>query len=107
MIEYVDYAIDLLTQEKESDSSLRLSTELAELGCKKIIKVPTFANGSIKIEMSLSFKSHMVDKIGNIEEITAYTHYLAMKGQSIGLTIIDGHKPTSEEIETKSRICSL
>lgn len=49
----------------------------------------------------------MVDKIGNIEEITAYTHYLAMKGQSIGLTTIDGHKPTSEEIETKSRVCSL
>ena len=49
----------------------------------------------------------MVDKIGNIEDITAYSHYLAMKGQSIGLTTIDGHKPTSEEIETKSRICRL
>ena len=52
----------------------------------------------------------MVDKIGNTEEITAYSHYLAMKGQSIGLTTIDGHKPTTEEteeIETKSRICSL
>lgn len=57
--------------------------------------------------MSLSFKSHMVDKLGNIEEITAYSHYLAMKGQSIGLTTIDGHKPTTEEIEVKGRICSL
>lgn len=42
LIEYVDYAINLLAQEKESDSSLRLSTELAELGHKKIIKVPAF-----------------------------------------------------------------
>lgn len=49
----------------------------------------------------------MADKIGKVEEITAYSHYLAMKGQSIGLTTIDGHKQTTEEIEVKSRICSL
>lgn len=44
LIEYVDYAIYLLSQDKESDSSLRLAIELAELGRKKIIKVPAFAN---------------------------------------------------------------
>lgn len=30
-----------------------------------------------------------------------------MKGQSIGLTTIDGHKQTTEEIEVKSSICCL
>ena len=44
LIEYVDYAIDLLAQEKESDSSLRLANELEELGRKEIINVPAFAN---------------------------------------------------------------
>lgn len=42
--------------------------------------------------MSLFFKSHKVDKIGNLEEAKACSHYLAMKEQSIGLTTIDGHK---------------
>lgn len=40
LIEYVDYAIDLISHEKESDSSLHLAAELAKLGPKKIINVP-------------------------------------------------------------------
>lgn len=41
----------------------------------------------------------------NVESITAYSHYLTMKGQLIGLTAIDGHKPTLEELELKKEIC--
>ena len=39
-----------------------------------------------------------------MESIRAYSHYLTMKGQLIGLTTIDGHKPTVEEIELRSEI---
>lgn len=39
-----------------------------------------------------------------MESVRAYSHYLLMKGQLIGLTTIDGHKPTVEEIELKGEI---
>lgn len=39
-----------------------------------------------------------------MESIRAYSHYLIMKGQFIGLTTIDGHKPTVEEIEVRDEI---
>lgn len=39
-----------------------------------------------------------------MESVRAYSHYLTMKGQYIGLTTIDGHKPTVEEIEVRSEI---
>lgn len=39
-----------------------------------------------------------------MESVRAYSHYLTMKGQYIGLTAIDGHKPTAEEIEVRSEI---
>ena len=39
-----------------------------------------------------------------MESVRAYSHYLTMKGQLIGLTTIDGHKPTVEEIEVRSEI---
>lgn len=39
-----------------------------------------------------------------MESVRAYSHYLTMKGQFIGLTTIDGHKPTVEEIEVRSEI---
>lgn len=38
-----------------------------------------------------------------MEYIRAYSHYLIMKGL-IGLTTIDGHKPTVEEIEVRGEI---
>ena len=41
----------------------------------------------------------------NIDSVTAYSHYLAMKGQLMGLTTIDGHKPTLEEMEVRKEIC--
>lgn len=41
LIEYVDYAIDLLGHEDDSDSSLRLAAELAELGRRQIICIPS------------------------------------------------------------------
>lgn len=57
--------------------------------------------------MSLSLKSHLTDKLGRVEDIKAYSHYLAIKGQSIGLTTVDGHRQTADEIELKGRICCL
>ena len=35
--------------------------------------------------------------IMNMESVKAYSHYLVMKSQLIGLTTLDGHKPTAEE----------
>lgn len=40
-----------------------------------------------------------------MESITSYSHYLAMKGQLIGLATIDGHQPAVEEKEVQSEIC--
>lgn len=39
-----------------------------------------------------------------MESVRAYSHYLTMKGQFIGLTTIDGHKPSVEEIEVRNEI---
>ena len=43
-------------------------------------------------------------RTSGLESVRAYSHYLTMKGQFIGLTTIDGHKPTVEEIEMRSEI---
>ena len=46
--------------------------------------------------------------IADTESVMAYSHYLVMKGQLIGMTIIDGHEPKSEELELQrkmSRTC--
>lgn len=39
-----------------------------------------------------------------IESVKAYSHYLVMKSQLIGLTTTDSHKPTAEERELQSEI---
>lgn len=39
-----------------------------------------------------------------MESVKAYSHYLAMKGQLIGLTAVDGHKPTVEERELQREV---
>lgn len=39
-----------------------------------------------------------------MESVKSYSHYLAMKGQSIGLTAIDGHRPSDEERELQSEV---
>lgn len=41
-----------------------------------------------------------------MESVKSYSHYLAMKGQLIGLTTIDGHKPTIEELKVQREICN-
>lgn len=44
LVEYVDYAIDMLEHETESSAPLRLLTELAEIGRKSKITIPTYIN---------------------------------------------------------------
>lgn len=39
--------------------------------------------------------------IADTETVMAYSHYLVMKGQLMGMTIIDGHKPKPEELELR------
>ena len=39
-----------------------------------------------------------------MESVRAYSHYLATKGQLIGLTTVDGHKPTALEKEVQGEI---
>lgn len=43
--------------------------------------------------------------IADTETAMVYSHYLAMKGQSVGLTILDGHKPKTEELELRREMC--
>lgn len=50
------------------------------------------------------------NNIADTETVMAYSHYLAMKGQLIGMTIIDGHKPKPEELELRremDRTCDI
>lgn len=44
LVEYVDYALDLLEQDIDTTSTLRLLTEIAELGCRKAIHIPEWVN---------------------------------------------------------------
>ena len=45
LIEYVDYALDMLERNGSNQESLRMLTELADLRQRKIIKVPDWING--------------------------------------------------------------
>lgn len=40
----------------------------------------------------------------SVDSIAAYSHYLIMKGQLLGLATIDGHRPSPEEKELKREI---
>lgn len=43
----------------------------------------------------------------NMDSLKAYSHYLAMKGQLIGLTTFDGHEQSVEERELQNEICRV
>ena len=45
LIEYVDYALDMLEHTGSNHESVRLLTEVADLGQRKVIKVPEWING--------------------------------------------------------------
>lgn len=48
LIEYVDYALDLLQREYNKQDSQRLISEIAELGSEKVIKVPELTTHQIE-----------------------------------------------------------
>lgn len=48
LVEYVDYALDLLEQDKDMTSSLGLLAEVAELGRRKIIRIPEWINRTLE-----------------------------------------------------------
>lgn len=48
LIEYVDFALDLLEKEVYSFASFRLLGQLADLGCKKVINIPDWVNSSFE-----------------------------------------------------------
>lgn len=47
LVEYVDYALDLLERDKDATSTLRLLTEVVELGRRKTIRVPEWVNRTL------------------------------------------------------------
>ena len=48
LVEYVDYALDLLKRDIDTASTLRLLTEIAELGRKKTIRIPEWVNKKLE-----------------------------------------------------------
>lgn len=48
LVEYVDYALDLLEQDMDTSSILQLLTEVAELGRRKIIRIPEWINRTLE-----------------------------------------------------------
>lgn len=40
----------------------------------------------------------------DIPTLKAYSHYLIMKGQAVGLTVVDGHKLSAEELDVQKEI---
>lgn len=58
----------------------------------------------LQIEETAKIRSPKIYDLTDMESVKAYSRYLAMKGQLIGLTTIDGHRPTDEEVEVQSEI---
>lgn len=42
--------------------------------------------------------------VDDVRALTDYAHYLAMQGQALGLTTVDGHRPTADELQLLSDI---
>lgn len=54
LVEFVDYALDLLECENDTPCNLGLLTEIAELGRRKTIRVPEWVNRDLKYRISIS-----------------------------------------------------
>lgn len=42
--------------------------------------------------------------VDDVRSLMDYAHYLAMQGQALGLTTVDGHRPTADELQLLSDI---
>ncbi len=57
LVEYVDYALDLLERDKDATSTIRLLTEIAELGRRKTIRVPEWVNRTLEDTVKIALAS--------------------------------------------------
>ena len=54
LVEYVDYALDLLQQDEDAILKLELLYEIAELGHRKIIRIPAWVNQKLEETVNLA-----------------------------------------------------
>lgn len=66
LVEYVDYAIDLLKRDIDTASTLRLLIEIAELGRRKTIRIPEWVNK--KLEDAVTYCMSLKDSTSVNEE---------------------------------------
>lgn len=66
LVEYADYALDMLAQDIDTTSMLGFLAEMAELGRKKIIRIP----GWINKKLEDTIKQALVAKTGNDVELS-------------------------------------
>lgn len=66
LVEYVDYALDLLKRDIDTASTLRLLIEIAELGRRKTIRIPEWVNK--KLEDAVTYCMSLKDSTSVNEE---------------------------------------
>lgn len=54
LVEYVDYALNLLQQDEDATFKLELLSEIAELGRRKIIRIPAWVNQKLEDTVKLA-----------------------------------------------------
>ncbi len=57
-----------------------------------------------KVRISRNVDDEKYFTYSEIPTLKAYSHYLMMKGQFLGLTVVDGHKLSAEEMELQKEI---
>ena len=57
LVEYVDYALDLLEQDKDANSCLGLLTEIAEAKRRQIIRIPEWVNKRLEDAINMALHS--------------------------------------------------
>lgn len=57
LVEYVDYALDMMERDNDATSSLGLVSEIADLGRRKIFRVPGWVNKKLEDTVKLALRS--------------------------------------------------
>ena len=60
LVEYVDYALDLLQQDEDAILKLELLSEIAEIGHRKIIRIPAWINQKLEdtVNLAIAYKTN-------------------------------------------------
>lgn len=63
LVEYVDSALDWLEQNKDASSNLELLSEIAELGRRKIVRIPQWVNRKLEDTVHFAITSKTVSNV--------------------------------------------